>query len=187
MRFILGVLGVLLLLFVVISLIFRGGGNDNVSTETKLDSSQLVEFADKDSKVIVTTIGRVVGNESHNGIRIVVTPVERRLEILNTFDNNIIRTQTYPNTQSAYSNFLSALSGQGFLTPKDSNIEDQRTQCPTGNRFNYDLAEGSETRSSLWAVSCSKNGTFAGNGQTVRQLFQLQIPNYSEQVRGITL
>lgn len=187
MRFIIGVLGILLLLFLFITLVFRGGNDNDTSSETKLTSSQLVEFADKDSKVTVTTVGRVVGNESHNGIRIVVTPVERRLEILNTFDNNVIRSETYPNTQSAYSNFLSALSGQGFLTSKDSSIEDQRTQCPTGNRFNYDLTEGSETRSSLWAVSCNKNGTFAGNGQTVRQLFQLQIPNYSEQIRGVTL
>lgn len=186
MRYILAVLGVIVLLFLIVVLLFNGGG-DNASKETRLTSSQLIEFADKDSRVSVTTIGRLVGNESHNSIRIVVTPVERRLEILNSYSNNATRTETFPNTQEAYENFLAGLSGQGFLNYKNTNVQDQRTVCPTGNRFNYDLSEGSETRSSLWAVSCNDTGTFAGRGPTVRQLFQAQIPDYSQLVTGVTL
>lgn len=186
MKYVLGVIGVIVLLFVAFVLIFNRG--DDSPQTTVLRSSQLVEFADKNSSVSVTTYGRVVGNESRNGLRIVVTPGERRLEIMNGYDDNVIRTETYPNTQSAYENFLSALSGQGFLASRETDIKDQRSACPTGNRFIFDLTEDGDLQASLWSVSCNSDvGTFAGRGSTIRQLFQLQIPDYSKQVTGIKL
>jgi hypothetical protein len=185
MKYVLGVIGVIVLLFVIAMLVFNRG--DDPAQPTPLRSSQLVEFADKNSTVSVTSIGKVVGNEQHYSIRIVVTPVERRLEILNTYDDNVVRSQTFPNTSSAYETFLSALGGQGFLNSKETSIRDQRSACPTGTRYVYDLRENGESRVNLWSTSCNANGTFAGRAATVRELFERQIPDYDRLVTDVRL
>lgn len=185
MKYVLGVIGVVVFLFIVAMLVFNRG--DDPAQPTPLRSSQLVEFADKNSTVSHTTVGKVVGNEQHYSIRITVTPVERRLEILNTYDDNVIRSQTFQNTGSAYENFLSAIGGQGFITSKETSIRDQRSACPTGTRYTYDLRENGDSRVNLWSTSCNSNGTFAGRAATIRQLFQRQIPDYDRLVTDVRL
>ena len=189
MKYVLGVIGAIVLIFIVFMLIFnRGGDDNNTNKSTVLRSSQLVEFADKNSKVSVTTFGKVVGNESRNGIRVIVTPNERRIEILNTYDDNVIRSSTYPNTQTAYENFLSALSGQSFITGKEAAVNDRRSVCPAGNRYEYDLTEDGDSKVNLWSVSCGIDfGSFAGNGPAIRELFKLQIPEYDRQIVNVAL
>ena len=148
---------------------------------------KLVDYASHNSDVSMTTIGRLVGDESHREIRITVTPTERRLEILGGYDETVLNSTSYPNTQSAYENFLSALARQGFTSKKDSTISDPRGVCPTGNRYIYDLSDGGSHVSNIWSSSCDKNGTFAGHGPTIRELFRQQIPDYTKQITGVTL
>lgn len=185
MKYVFGVIGVIVLLFIIAMLVFNRG--ESPTKSTPLRSSQLVEFADKNSNVSLTSIGKVVGNEEHYSLRIIVTPVERRLEVLNTYDDTVVRSETFPNTSSAYENFLSAIGGQGFITGKETKIKDQRAACPTGIRYVYDLRENGESKANLWSTSCNANGTFAGRAATVRQLFQRQIPNYEQLVTDIRL
>lgn len=188
MKYLFGVLGAILLLIVAFVLIFnRGDSSNKTTTSSSASVSQLVDYADKNSNVTLTTQGRLVGDESRRGIRIVVSANERRIEILSGFDQNVISTQTYPNTDSAYQTFLSALGGLGFLRSQKTSVTDQRSVCPTGFHYNYDLNQDGSDVSSLWGVSCGKTGTFAGTGSTIRQLFQDQIPDYGNQVSGVQL
>jgi hypothetical protein len=185
MRYVLGVLAFILVIFLAVALIFGRGGDKTPVTNTTV--TKLVEYADRNSSVSLTTTGKLVGEESRQAVRVIVTPNERRLEILTGYEETVTSVQTYPNTQEAYSNFLSALATAGFEKSRKSTITDPRGQCPTGNRYVYDLSQDGNHISNLWSTSCNKNGTFAGTGTTIRQLFQLQIPDYSKQITGVKL
>lgn len=184
MRYIFGVLGVILLLLLLVVFVFNRGG-DNTPADNKAKVSLLTDYADKDSNVSMTIWGKMVGDEEHNAIRINITATERTLEILNGYDENVVSTQTYPNTEDAYSAFLSALAGQGFLNSKKSSVTDRWSACPSGRHYIYDLSEDDEHVSNLWSVSCDNTGTFNGKGGMIRKLFQNQIPDYSKQVTAI--
>jgi hypothetical protein len=187
-RYLFGVLGVITALLLLLVFVLNRGGNDTpTSTADKPALTKLVDYADKNSIVSMTIVGKLVGEEEHRSIRIVVTPTERSLQVLSGYEQNIISAQTYPNTKAAYENFLSALGGQGFLSYKKSPITDQRSTCPTGNRYVYDVTLDGQSVSNLWNVNCDKSGTFAGKGATIRQLFERQIPEYNKQITGIKL
>ncbi len=185
MRYAAIVFGIILVIFLMLALIFRG--DNKQQTQGNKEIVQLVDYAKKDSKVSLTTYGKLVGDQDRRAVRVTVSPSERRIEILSGYDESIISSETYANTQDAYANFLSALGRLGFDKARKSAIADPRSVCPTGNRYTYDLSEGGKTKSNLWASSCDKNGTFAGNGSTVRSLFALQIPEYNKQVQPVRL
>lgn len=183
MKYFAAAFGVIVLVFVIILMIFRG--DDSPSTP-RVEPTQLVSFAAQNSTVSVTTIGRLVGDENHREIRISVSRNERRLEVLAGYNKGIIQSQTYANTQAGYETFLSALGTHGFLSSKKSSL-DQRGICPTGQRYVYDLSVNGSQESNLWANSCDKLGTFNGRGETIRNLFQHQIPDYNKQVQSVKL
>lgn len=149
---------------------------------------RLVEYENKDAEVSWTVKGEVTAEEERNAIRIVVTPTERRLEILDGYVERIERTETYSNTEEAYQAFLQALHRAGFTNSRKSPITDYRGVCPFGNRYVYDLSEDGESVLNLWSTSCRDGeGTFDGKPSTVRRLFQMQIIDYNDQVRDIDI
>lgn len=185
MRYLVAVLGIIAVVFLVIVIFFKGD-NTKAPVQNAAKIMKLTDYADKNSMVSVTTIGTLVGEENRREIRVTVTPTERRLEVLSGYEEAVMSSQSFPNTQTAYANFLSALSDLGF-TSSHKNTTDPRGVCPTGNRYIYDLSEGGDHLSNLWQVNCDIPGTFAGHGTTTRQLFQQQIPGYDKLVQGVKL
>lgn len=185
MRYIIGVFGAILVLLVVFVLIFTKGNDSNPATTPA--PIHLVDYAAKNSTVSYTTVGSVVGEEQQRNIRIVVTPTERRLEILSGFGQDTLSSQSFPNTAVGYENFLSALGGQGFTSSKKTSIEDPRSICPQGQRFEYVVTNDGQSVSDLWSVSCDRSGTFNGRASIVQSLFQAQIPDYSTLTSDVTL
>jgi len=185
MRYILGVLGIILVLFLVITLIFRGG-DSGTSVQNSAKIMKLTDYADKNSSVSLTTVGKMVGQEDRRAVRVVVTPNERRLEILSGYEETVMSSQTYANTPEAYTNFLSALNNLGFLNSRKV-ATDSRGVCPIGNRYIYDLSQDGNHLSNLWQTSCDSSGTFTGRGSNTRQLFQQQIPDYTKQIQSVKL
>lgn len=187
MKYVFGAIGTILLLILVAVFVFNrddGPANpaDNAPKVTKLS-----DYADKDSSVELTTIGRLVGDEEHRSVRITVSANERRLEVLSGYNQDVLYSQTYPNTQAAYEVFLSGLAGMGFINAKKTDVTDQFSVCVTGQHYTYKVLEGGEEKSNLWSVSCNKTGSFNGRAGTIRDLFQRQIPEYSKQVQGVKL
>ena len=185
MKYIIGVLAFILVFFLAVALLF-GRGNDSATQDNKT-IAQMVDYADKNSSVSLTTIGRMVGNDERRAIRVIVTPNERRLEILSGYDESVTSLQTYPNTQEAYSNFLSALGNFGFNKKRDTSITDPRGLCPTGNRYVYDLSQDGNHISNLWNTSCNDASNFDGRGPVIRELFKKQIPDYNQQTQSVKL
>lgn len=186
-RYFIGV-GIVLVVLALIAVFILNRGDDTPRPGQNTEQvAGLVNYADKNSEVSLTTVGELVGNDQHRSVRITVSANERRIEVIGGYDQQLLSSQTYDNNQEAYEAFLSALEGQGFARAKKTSTTDNRSVCPTGMRYEYRLNEDGEERSNLWSVSCDRSGNFNGRAGTIRQLFQRQIPDYSQQVRGVTL
>ena len=184
MKYVFGVLGVIFVVILVVVLITRGG--DRAPEEPPVVVS---EEAREGVSAVYTEKGVITGEDRRRSIRIIVNQDERRLEILTGYGDAIERAQTYPNTHSAFEAFLIALDSEGFDREQLEPIGiDERGACPLGRTYIYELIEFSQPLIDLWGTSCgTKIGTFAGDKAAIRKLFQLQIPDYKDQVEDVDL
>lgn len=184
MKFILGALGVIFLVILVIVLITRGG-NDRTAVE---EAVVISEQAREGVSAVYTQQGAVVGQNQRRAIRIIVNQDERRLEILTGYEEAVLRSHTYANTNAAYQTFLVAIDQAGFGTKKATTVVDPRGACPLGRTYIFELREFSQPMIDLWSTSCGKKmGTFGGNTTMVRTLFEKQIPDYAKRVQDVDL
>jgi hypothetical protein len=186
MKYGLAITAVIIAAFVAIFVIVRH------SPTPPKDAPKQVTLSDYDNQnamMSVTIQGKVVGEDQRRAIRVSVTPTERRLEVLNGYNESVEKSQTYPNTEEGYVTFLRALSRAGFVRGRTSTITDFRGVCPLGSRYVYEVTTGNgDTASRLWGTSCAASeGTMAGSGPLVRQLFQAQIPDYYQQTSNVRL
>jgi hypothetical protein len=182
--------GLFLLLAVVgLFLIFSG---DGPKESNKATPKALNEYAyDSSSEVILTTRGKINGDDIHRSIRITVARDYRRIDIIQGYEGTVINTQQYINNSEAYREFLYAINDAGFVKGRPKVTEEQARQagkCPTGNLFAYEHNVGTEEMSELWSATCNKEmGTFAGNSSLIQTLFKAQITDYSKITSGVSL
>lgn len=190
MKYFFGVLAVVLAAIIAIVMLTRTP--DTTTSGQKPGGKpavKLLDYVDKTgSQTQWTMQGKLVGEEQRRAIRVSVSESERRVEILQGYEERVERSASYPNTRAAYETFLRALDVAGFTRERKVAITDERGVCPIGNRYIYNLWEGSEHPVRTWSATCSGAlGTFAGNPVLTQQLFQLQIPDYAVQTRGVQL
>ncbi len=188
MRYILGVFGVIVLLIFIVILIVRREPTPSTTSQTGNKQVVLADYENKPATASLTTRGEVTAEEERRAIRISVTEEERVLEILEGYNETVVSRQSFANNDKAYKVFLSALDTAGFTREQDTEIKDERGFCPLGKRFVYKLQDGSEQILRTWNTTCAeKQGSFGGNGRTVRRLFEEQIPDYRRLVRDVKL
>ena len=181
MRYILGVLGVVLVAFLAIILITtHGPSNDGSANSPKKPAGiNLFDYDNGDSAVKMTIQGRLVGEDQRQAIRVTVTQSQRHIDMLSGYEENASKSETFPNTPAAYSTLLHALNNANFTKKRKGITDDERGTCPTGNRYIYELKKGNDQVQRLWAASCATGeGTFAGNGSLIRDMFRAQVPDY---------
>ena len=185
-KYIAAVAGVVILIIIGLFLIFGRS-----SSKPKTDNSKttnLAQYASRDSFVVYTVQGKVGGDDTHRSIRITVTPTERRIEILRGYENFVERSQTYDNTQAAYESFLAALDRAGFGRKQQAKFDSSKGVCPLGKRYYYELDNNGDKEIDTWGSSCSRaEGNFGGAINLVRTLFESQITDYNKQVTGVRL
>lgn len=185
-KYVAAVIGVIFLAFLAIYLIVSRGNNSNAPASTA--PLKLTQYANSDSSVSYTVQGRIVGEDEHRAIRITINAEERRVDILAGYGDVIQKSQTFPNTATAYETFLAALDRTGFNASRKVSVTDPTGVCPLGNRFLYNLTSDGDKVVDTWGSSCrAGDGTFAGTQALVQQLFQAQITNYPQQVQGVVL
>jgi hypothetical protein len=184
MKYVLAVLGVIFLVILAVILITRGGPRG-----PEAPSLVVSKEAREGVSAVYTQEGTITGEDRRRAIRIIVNQDERRLEVLTGYGEAVEFAQTYPNTHEAFETFLVALDQAGFDDKREAPAGvDERGACPLGRRYAYELNEYSQPLLSLWGTSCGgKLGTFAGNKTTILKLFELQIPNYRDQVKDVDL
>lgn len=180
MKYFLGLLGVLLLIIFILVLAF-GGGSD---TATQKDVKRLADYATEPATTAILTQGGAINSvEDHRVIRVSVTDSVRRIEILEGYDGDVLKTKTYSNTTSAFRAFLAGLEQVGFSRERSTSASFESV-CPESRRFRYELDSNDETVINTWSASCEK-GTFNGRTTSVQNLFEAQIPEYDDYTKNV--
>lgn len=184
MKYFLGFLASIGLIILAFVLVLHGVGS---GSKDKPKPTPLVDYANTSRTVELTVQGPVTADENHKAVRITVGQNSKQIEILQGYDETVATTQSYPNTESAYAEFLRALDLNGFTrgTTTTAN-KDDRGYCSSGYRYAVAMYDGADQKQRFWASSCGR-GSFAGNITVMRTLFQKQIPDYNKVAGNLSL
>lgn len=187
MRYVIGALISVGLIIVIIVLIFTGGGNDNNPATSK--PVNLTSLADSGASVQLVTKGQISADKTHREITITIGENTSNLDVIQGYQNHVINSHHINNNQASYTAFLHALELAGFNQGDTSGDQDERGHCALGQRYLYKVIDSSgKVSQRFWSDTCSSSvGTFKGNGGLIRQLFQLQIPKYSDYTSDVDL
>ena len=166
-----------------------GGHNKQPATHTAVVKT-LPDYAGTTAVTSMTIDGQVNGDDIHRAIRVTIGQNQRELDIIQGYSGHVLNSQTFYNTQDAYTVFLKSINNSGFLLPlKNSNaLADERGQCATGDRYIFALDQYGNNLSRLWASDCgSKVGTLGGSSTLLQNLFEAQIPEYQTLVENVQL
>jgi hypothetical protein len=180
-------IGLLLAIFVIIFVIIKllSGGSDTPKNAPR----QLSSYANTDTTVRYVIDNPVQSNDGHRDIIVTVGRDQATLTITKGYQGEVISSKSYNNNEESYRNFLMALDRTaGYTLGDNSNLlKDERGYCGVGERFSYDIVDGSGSEiQHLWSTSC-KQKTYKGNVGVTSQLFELQIPDYDNLVSDVVL
>jgi hypothetical protein len=186
MRYFLGFLIMLGLVFVGILLLVRlfFGSPDQEQTA----KAGLVENAGTTKTVQLTIDGPINANQVHKQVKIEVSNSQSRLELIDGYEGRATKTSLYENNTASYAEFLRALDLLGYtLGLDDKTLQDERGYCPTGQRYIFEIKDGTKTIQRYWSTSCNATKNFNGRTNEIVNLFRAQIPQYNEVARGYNL
>jgi hypothetical protein len=173
MRYLFGLLVTVGLIILVFILILRGFSGGPESSQAPLS-----DYANTDTLVRLTVDGRIVSEQDHRAYQITVGRSEVRVETLKGYEYEALETRTYQNNSESYNNFLRAIDLAGFARGvDDAENNDERGVCADGQRYVFEIMRGTSEIQRYWATTCGGQGTFRGNADGVKMLFDRQIPN----------
>jgi hypothetical protein len=183
MRYLIGFLGVIAIIILIIVLFVRGGGGP------EKPAIDLADYTTSTSEVAFINDGPVSATQTHDVVKITVNQSEATINVIKGYEGQVVASRSYPMNANAYAAFLLSLKHAGYtIGNDDADLKDERGYCPTGDRYVYELNDNGGQVSRYWNTSCgNRYGTFQGQGPLVRQLFQMQIPDYNELTNTLTL
>jgi hypothetical protein len=183
MKYVLAVLGFILVIIVMIVLIVGGGkrGKSPASSAIKLS-----DYSSKSSSSFqYLTDGAINAEENHRAVRITIGQTSRAVEVIEGYNGAVLRSKTYSNNSESYAKFIDAIKRAGFAASRH-NSGSSSSVCPTGQRYQYKLVDDSKDVINTWSATCNP-GTFAGDKVLTRTLFRAQIPDYNQITSSIDL
>ncbi len=168
------VFGILFILF----LIFGSGTKKNAAPSAAPQKPLTVrDYTNRDSRMVYTVEGNVRGNNMYRAVRTTVTREYRLIEVIEGYQNNVIKSQKEANNQEAYATFLAAIESKGYGKERKTKKADDEGACPLGQKFVYEIYDGQKQVQRFWATTCGSQGTSGANNPVVRILFDRQITN----------
>lgn len=151
-------------------------------------SVNLNSYANTNAVAELLIDGPVSADQTHQQIDIQVSNTNTYFAILNGYQGQVATSKTFENNQAAFAVFLHALNLAGF-TKGNTNpaLSDSRGFCPDGDRYTMSLTQGSDVIQRFWATSCGGQGTYGGDIQQTLDLFQGQVPDYSDLTANVVL
>jgi len=165
------------LIILLVIMLFSGGDSPKTTTPT---GKPLDSYANTDAELRMTIDGPVNANEDHRQIQIIVDRDHTAVNVFKGYDQDVIQTQSFANSENGFSAFLHSLALLNFNKGESSTKAGEVGHCATGRRYVFELVEGSRTIERYWATSCNGPHTYQGNLQMTVELFERQIPNYND-------
>lgn len=186
MKYVLSVVGIIIFGVIAVILFARSVTNTSQTTQIGKEQTHTTDYINDNSRVEYIRNGAVVSNEQRRTLKISVTEKERTIEVLKGYDELVEKRETFTNNQNAYYVFMNALDHAGFTREKVTKVSNPVGYCSTGSTYFYILHDLGNQVSSLWNSSCDPlGGNLGNNGNTIRQLFTNQIPNYNKFIQGV--
>jgi hypothetical protein len=184
MKYLIGLLvTIVVIIFIIIKLLTGGGGG------VAQKPAPLSDYADMDTTMRYTVQNPTQATETHREIQITVGRDSSEIIIYKGYNSDVLTRKTYPMTEAAYSDFLRGLMISGGYTDgnPDKSLSDESGYCSTGDRYVYEVVDGSgDVKQHFWSTSCGEK-TFRGNVPVVQEMFQAQIPDYDTMTDDIIL
>lgn len=178
-RFFIGLALVIALLFLIISMIVRSGGDDK-KTEVPETQRTFVSLAD-DEDVTVTryVVGPITAAEKHYETEIQISNTTATANVISGYEGTVTDTRSYPTTREGFSEFLYALDKVGFTNGNtDEALRDDEGYCSSGQRYIYEVRDDGKLLQRFWATSCGGTKTYKGKLGQTNNIFENQIPDY---------
>ena len=177
LRYLIGFFITIGLVILLIVLLFSGGS----STPTKKVPSSgktLDSYAATDAQVRITVDGPIVANQDHHQTQVTVDRNNVVVNLVRGYDNNVVTTQSFANTQASYSAFLHSLEVLEFTigNTSDETLKSEAGHCSSGVRYIFEIIQGGHDIERLWATSCGGPHSYNGNLTGTLNLFRRQIP-----------
>ncbi|HSX06178.1 MAG TPA: hypothetical protein VLG92_00470 [Candidatus Saccharimonadia bacterium] len=163
--------GLMVLLIVVL---FKAIFGHAAAPQKQVD---VTKYADTNAAVTLLMDGPTNLDQNHYQVKITVDAMHSEIDVLQGYQGNVIKSQSYPSNVAAYGAFLQSLRLLGFAHGKATHL-DNRGYCPNGSRYTYSFDGAGADQFSFWSTSCGGQGTFQGSPLGVRQLFESQIPGH---------
>ena len=167
--------------------IARGLFNSSSSGDTALQNSDDIVINSIETARF-TVSGPIVATEEHRSYTVEVNDRIVTITLYSDYGQKQIARRSYPNNDAAFQEFMEALDKAEVLQRRsgtDSEDDfDYEGACPTGRRYIIQLNDD-VTR---WSSSCSNAlGTAGGSVRTIRRLFNEQVPDISDVLKGTRL
>ncbi len=152
----------------------------NQATES-IERNALVDYAGTSTVVRLTIEGPIVADQNFRATEITIGSGKNEIKTIQGYQGRVDTARSFESNSAAYANFLRALDLQGY-TLGNSNAQwaDYRGFCPAGQRYIFEIINGSEVVQKYWSASCGRMGNFEGNTLQVLNLFRAQIPEYRQ-------
>lgn len=169
----------------ILFLITQGGKTATpVSTKPQVTDTRLGR------SVKMTVKGPIVGEEGYTSYSIEVSRDSRVITRMQGYQGTISDERTYDNNRRAYEEFVYALQRARFSSERTvaASGAEERGVCATGKRYEFELLQSGSQLQRLWTTSCQgSRGTLAGNATNLKSLFDKQIPELSQVLKGSRL
>ena len=170
------------LIIALIIIIFGGGGGGQQTQTSSGEEKTLNSLYDTDTQVRTTIQGPINAEPIHEQIRITVNRDNSNFEFIRGYENNVVDSQSFVSNETAFNNFLHALTNAGFGQGDDNEeLGDELGACPFGQRYIFEIIENGKVTSRYWSTDCgNKTGNYLGNTFVTLDLFKAQIPDYDD-------
>lgn len=186
LRYFVGFFVTIILIIILIILLFGGGKKSDTSSSQSTNGdapTSLQDIANTDSAVRMTIAGNVRANQDYYEVKVTSTKNGNDLQIIQGYENHVIKNQGYANNLSAYTVFLRALQQAGYMNGNDDKaLANDTGYCPLGERYIFEIIQDGKVTQRYWTTSCGKSApsTYLGQTSLTIQLFEMQIPDYND-------
>jgi len=181
-------IGFMVTVIIIIVLLVMSLGSVGKKSKPKTTNNDLISYATKDSSVRMVVDGPVTANQDHFKVVVTVSSKKTVYEQINGYDGKVIKSETFDNNLNSYTNFLSALQRASYMRgDKDPNHANYQGFCSLSNRYIFSLSQDNKLVQQFWTTDCGNPKTYFGNFYLTYNLFQAQVPNYSDLTSDLSL
>ena len=160
------------------------------SSQLLIQQKPLADYANNASSQVAMLIdGPVNAQSEHNQVLITISNATTTIRVFRGYNDYVINSKSYPMTEAGYHVFLRSLEYAQFTKGTPSSALSQASGfCPTGDRYIFTFNANGQQKERYWITNCNGDPhTFNGNLSLTTQLFESQVPDFTNMTLNLNL